>query len=119
MLIDTHSHIYDKQYENQINEIIDRANKNNISKIICVGTDLKSSIKSIRLAEKYSCVYATVGIHPHDTNKVTKNYIYELEKLCNFSKVVAIGETGLDYYYNNSSPAKQKKCFMGFSGNNP
>ncbi len=112
MLIDTHSHIYYEPYENQIDEIISRANKKNISKIICVGTDIKSSIESIKLSEKYDCVYATVGVHPHDTSNLQSNYIYELEELSKSTKVVAIGETGLDYFYNHSSPSKQKECFI-------
>ncbi len=112
MLIDTHSHIYYEQYSDIIDEIIDRSKKSNVSKIICVGTDIESSLESIQLSEKYSCVYATIGIHPHDTKNVKKHYIKELEDLSTHPKVVGIGETGLDYFYNNSDPKIQRKCFI-------
>ena len=110
--IDTHSHIYYDQYKNDLPAIIDAAKQNNVGKIICVGTDIKTSFESIEIASQYDDVYCTVGCHPHETSKVEKNYIYELEQMCKNSKVVAIGETGLDYYYNHSPPSIQKKCFI-------
>ena len=110
--IDTHSHIYYDQYKNDLPAIIDAAKQNNVCKIICVGTDIKTSFESIEIASQYDDVYCTVGCHPHETSKVEKNYIYELEQMCKNSKVVAIGETGLDYYYNHSPPSIQKKCFI-------
>ena len=112
MLIDTHSHIYFDNYKNDINQVIERAYKNNVKRIICVGTDIKSSIESIDISKKFKNVYATIGIHPHDTDKVDDDYIKKLKSLSHEEKVVAIGETGLDYYYNNSKPKNQKKCFI-------
>ena len=106
-LIDTHSHIYYDAYKNNLDQVINRALENNIKKIICVGVDLKTSEKSIKIAEKYDCIYATVGYHPHDSKTVNQNYLKEIENLYSHDKVVAIGEIGLDYYYKYSSKKKQ------------
>ena len=110
--IDTHSHIYYKEYKNDLKNVIDSANKNNVKKIICIGTDIETSYESIEIANKYSEVYCTVGCHPHEASKMDDNDILELEKMCENPKVVGIGETGLDYYYSHSSPEIQKKRFI-------
>ena len=110
--IDTHSHIYYDKYNDDLDLVINKSIDNNVKQIICVGVDIESSIKSIKIAEKYDCVYATVGYHPHESKDTIKNYLYELEKLSKHEKVVAIGETGLDYHYNHSDKATQLKVFL-------
>ena len=110
--IDTHSHIYHDKYNDDIDSILSKSLDNNVKKIICVGVDIESSIKSIKIAEKYKNVYATVGYHPHEAKDTSKNYLYELEQLSQHEKVVAIGETGLDYHYNHSQKEIQKKFFL-------
>ena len=110
-LIDTHCHIYYNDYKQNFNSIIERAEKNNISHIICVGVDLESSIKCIELSENHEMIYATVGYHPHESKDAINSYLYELEQLLNHKKVVAVGEMGLDYYYNHSDKNIQKKVF--------
>ena len=109
-LIDTHSHIYYDKYTD-INEVLDRARDNNISKIICVGVDIESSYKSITLAEKYDMIYATAGFHPHESKDAKKNYIIELENLLSHKKVVALGEIGLDFFYKHSDKETQINIF--------
>ena len=109
--IDTHSHIYYDKYSNDLDLVINKSIDNNVKQIICVGVDIESSIKSIKIAEKYDCVYATVGYHPHESKGTIKNYLYELEQLSKHKKVVAIGETGLDYYYEHSNKTTQLKVF--------
>tara|TARA_B100001094_G_scaffold136954_1_gene132630 strand:- start:73 stop:825 length:753 start_codon:yes stop_codon:yes gene_type:complete len=109
-LIDTHSHIYYDKYTD-INEVLDRARDNNISKIICVGVDIESSYKSITLAEKYDMIYATAGFHPHESKDAKKNYIKELENLLSHEKVVALGEIGLDFFYKHSDKETQINIF--------
>ncbi|MDB4859789.1 TatD family hydrolase [Candidatus Marinimicrobia bacterium] len=109
-LIDTHSHIYYDKYTD-INEVLDRARDNNISKIICVGVDIESSYKSITLAEKYDMIYATAGFHPHESKDAKKNYIKELENLLSHKKVVALGEIGLDFFYKHSDKETQINIF--------
>ena len=101
-LIDTHCHIYYDKYNDDIDQVISRSKKHNISNIICVGVDLESSKQSIELAEKYDIVYATAGYHPHDSKDASEYYLNDLKKLAKNPKVVAIGEMGLDYFYNHS-----------------
>ena len=109
-LIDTHCHIYYDKYHD-IDEVIDRALENNVSKMICVGVDIESSNKSIELAEKHDMIYATAGYHPHESKETIPNYLNELESLLQHEKVVALGEIGLDFFYNHSDKETQIKIF--------
>ncbi len=98
-IIDTHTHIYDKQFENDFDDVMNRI-KDELESIVSIGFDLESSIKSVELANKYDFVYAVVGIHPVDIKKLNDNVEKELERLAlTEKKVVAIGEIGLDYYW--------------------
>ena len=111
MMIDTHCHINDIKYDLDVKEVISRAVESGVEKMICVGTDLKTSEKAIELADKYSEIYATVGYHPHESKDAQKGYLYEFEEMSKNPKVVAIGESGLDYHYNISPESIQKKIF--------
>ena len=111
MMIDTHCHINDIKYDLDVKEVISRAIESGVEKMICVGTDLKTSEKAIELANKYSEIYATVGYHPHESKDAQKGYLYEFEEMSKNPKVVAIGESGLDYHYNISPENIQKKIF--------
>ena len=111
-LIDTHCHIYYDSFKSDIDEVISKAHKNNISKMICVGVDLKSSEESLNLASRYTSIFATCGFHPHESKDAKKNYLRNLEDFTKFKKNVAIGETGLDYFYNHSEKKVQKKIFI-------
>lgn len=111
MFIDTHAHLFFENYKDDIDDVIIRAKKNGVDYIIIPATDLKTSREAIVLAEKYEQVYATVGIHPHDTKDWDKSLIPEIEKLAKHPKVVAIGEIGLDYYYDFSPKDQQIKAF--------
>ena len=110
-MIDTHCHIYYDVYSDDIDKIIENALSSGIEKMICVGVDLQSSEKCIELSEKYNCVYASVGYHPHDSKKAPPNYLVELELLSKHNKVVAIGEMGLDFHYNHSERDIQIQVF--------
>ena len=110
-LIDTHCHIYYDNYKDKIESVLKRAQDNNVTKIICVGVDIESSEKSIELAEKYDMVYATAGYHPHESKDADTNYLNKLEQLLKHKKVVAVGEIGLDFFYNNSDKKTQIKIF--------
>tara|TARA_B100000900_G_scaffold63644_1_gene49054 strand:+ start:2965 stop:3729 length:765 start_codon:yes stop_codon:yes gene_type:complete len=111
-MIDTHCHINDEKFKDDIDDIISRSVDSGITKIICVGTDLKTSERALNLSSTYDIVYASVGYHPHESKDAENGYIYKLEEMTNNDKVVAIGETGLDYYYNVSPKNIQKKIFM-------
>jgi len=111
-LIDTHCHIYYDSYKKDIEEVIINASKHNVTKMICVGVDIISSKQSLDLANNYSSVFASCGIHPHESKDVKTNYLYKLEEITKSKKIVAIGETGLDYFYNHSDKETQKKTFI-------
>ena len=111
MFIDTHAHLFYKNFEGEVDEVINRANQAGVEFIIVPGTDLATSIQAIDLAEKYDCVYAAVGVHPHDSKGWNDGIISKLEGLAGHKKVVAIGEIGLDYYYDFSPKDIQIKSF--------
>ena len=75
MIIDSHAHIYYDSFNNDLQEVLDRALDSGVKKIICVGVDLESSTKCINLAHKFDNIYATVGFHPHESNLAEKNYL--------------------------------------------
>lgn len=102
MFIDTHAHLFYPNFEGEVDQILERAKNSGVDYIIVPATDLPTSIKAIELADKYEMVYATVGVHPHDTKNWDDSFIPQLEKLTDHKKVVAIGEIGLDYYYDFS-----------------
>lgn len=111
MFIDTHSHLDFPDYKEDREEVISRARTEGLDYIINVGASLEGSRTALSLAEKYDFVYAAIGIHPHQAGEVSHNELGELEKLAQSKKVVAIGETGLDYYKNLSSREAQEKLF--------
>ncbi len=98
-IIDTHTHIYDKQFENDFDDVMKRI-EDELEGIVSIGFDLESSLKSIELANKYSFVNAVIGVHPVDIKKYNDKVEKELERLAlTEKKVVAIGEIGLDYHW--------------------
>ena len=109
--IDTHSHIYYDNFKNDLDDVLDASIKNNLKNIICVGVDIKTSEESIKIAEKYDMVYATAGYHPHESKEASDQYLKKLTEILNHKKVVAVGETGLDYFYNHSDKKTQIKIF--------
>ena len=111
MMIDTHCHINDDRYKADVDEIVLKAIDAGVKKMICVGVDLKTSDKALQIANNFKEVYVSVGYHPHESKDARKGYIYELEEMAKNPKVVAIGETGLDYHYNISPKSIQKKIF--------
>ena len=105
MLIDTHCHLDSKDFDKDREEVIKRARKVGVQKMINVGCDIEQSKNSIALAEKYDFIYAAVGLHPHEVVQLqlfeddADNFIFmELEKLAEHPKVMAIGECGLEYF---------------------
>jgi len=100
MFIDTHAHLFYPNFNGEVDQIIERANNAGVKNIIVPGTDLATSKKAIELAEQYETVYAAVGIHPHDTKEWKDSFLETLEEFATHRKVVAIGEIGLDYYYD-------------------
>jgi len=116
MLIDSHAHIQGKEYAGETEAVIQRAQDAGVQQIIVVGGagDLSSNESAVALAESNSNLYATVGMHPHDAKDVGAEELRKLKELTSHSKVVAVGETGLDYYYNHSPREVQRKVFTKF-----
>ncbi len=110
-LIDTHAHLDFPRFDKDRNEVIARAWDSGISYIVNVGADLASSRRSIKLAQEYPFIFATVGVHPHDASDLDQKMIEGIRGLAVDEKVVAIGEIGLDYHYDNSPRDIQKKAF--------
>jgi len=111
MIIDTHCHIYDSKLLEKQKEILEILKKEDIL-AICSGDNIENSKKCINLANSNKNVYATVGIHPHEALTFDKNTIEELKLLAKNNKVVAIGEIGLDYYYDYSPKEVQKQVLV-------
>ncbi len=115
VLIDSHAHIYYRDYAGDFDDMLERAADAGVSAIIVVGTDIESSRESVELAEKYPILYASVGIHPHDAGRVTDACYDVIRNLALSSlKVVAIGEIGLDYYRDRSPRDLQVTVFRRF-----
>ena len=110
-MIDTHTHLDLKDFDRDRRQVIESALSNGVEKIINVGFDLESSQKSIQLAEEFEEIYAAVGFHPHDAKNLDQKSLKEIEALAAHAKVIAIGEIGLDFYRNLSSPEDQTKAF--------
>jgi TatD DNase family protein len=100
---DTHAHLDYPDFAADLEQVVSRANEAGIAKIISIGTDFDSSRRAIQLAEKFDCVYAIVGWHPSDASAAPEDIRTTLRELAQHRKVVALGETGLDYYRLPSS----------------
>jgi len=111
MIFDSHAHLDDARFDKERDSIIARAKENGIEYILNPGADLNTSIRAVNLAEKYSMIYAAVGVHPHDVKNMDEDTIKILKALSNKEKVVAIGEIGLDFYYDHSPRDDQRKWF--------
>lgn len=111
MYIDTHSHLFYPNFNGEVDQVIARAIQAGVDYIIVPGTDIATSKQAVELADKFECVYASVGVHPHDSKNWNDSIICELEELAKNKKVVAIGEIGLDYYYDFSPKEKQLEAF--------
>jgi TatD DNase family protein len=115
-LIDSHAHIQAKEYAGETEAVIGRAREAGVAQIIVVGGagEMSSNTAAVALAESYANLYATVGMHPHDAKQVGEEELQQLKKLAAHLKVIAVGETGLDYYYNHSPRDVQREVFRQF-----
>ena len=111
MIFDTHAHYDDEAFNEDREKLIDEISRSEIRKIVNVGANLATSQNSADLSEKYDCFYAAVGVHPDDAAEVTDEGIERLRELAKGKKVVAVGEIGLDYYWNKENSDLQKTAF--------
>jgi len=111
MLIDSHAHLDMVEFDAGRDQVIDRALSADVRQIITVGIDIRSSIRAAALTKSYSSVFASVGIHPHNADNADKDDLKQIPFIATQEKVVAIGETGLDFYRNLSSRQNQIELF--------
>lgn len=113
MLFDTHAHMNDPAFESDQAEILENLPANGVSFMLNAGCSLASSFDCVAMAEKYDHVFASVGSHPDSADEVNDEVLDEYKKLCQLHpKVRAIGEIGLDYYYEDIPREVQKKAFI-------
>lgn len=115
-LIDSHTHLDFRQFDADREDVIYRAKEANVKAMITIGIDLQTSKQAIEIAEKHANIFAAIGIHPHDAADASDDDIRQLHELLQHEKVVAIGEVGLDFYRNISSPEVQRKMLRLFLG---
>lgn len=111
MLFDTHAHLNAEQYDEDLQEVIERAQEAGVSKMVVVGFDRPTIAKAMELAEEFEFIYACVGWHPVDAIDMTDADLAWIEELAQHPKVVAIGEMGLDYHWDKSPKDIQKEVF--------
>ncbi len=112
MIFDTHAHYDSGAFNADRFEILASMPQKNVGLIVNPGCDLESSLEAIALAEKFDFVYAAVGWHPEDMDKLTEESLAELKKLAEHPKCVAVGEIGLDYYWDAEHKDEQKALFI-------
>ena len=112
MLFDTHIHLNDIKYKDDLLDVITAGQNEGVSKMVVVGYDQKTNIKALELAEQFTFIYAAIGWHPVDAIHLTEELFAELEEQVKHPKVVAIGECGLDYYWDKSPKDIQKEVFI-------
>ncbi len=111
-MIDTHSHLFGLEFENDLEDCIARCKENNINKIVLVGFSKETNEKAYLLAKKYDIFYPTAGIHPSEAENDIADQLKDLEIFIQNHTVYAIGECGLDYHYTKDNADIQKKLFQ-------
>ena len=110
-MIDTHAHLQWPAFDEDREKVIERAFAAGLSTIVSVGYDLNASREAVQIANDHENIYAVVGIHPHNAKTMTASMLNSVRELAQNTKVVAIGEIGLDYYRDLSPRARQKEAF--------
>lgn len=111
MFTDTHCHIYNEYYDNNIEQVYEKMKEANVDRIINNGCDSNSNKEVLNFLGKYSWMYGAIGIHPESADSYTDEDLKYIEEHINDEKVVAIGEIGLDYYWTKDNKEKQKELF--------
>jgi len=111
MLFDTHVHLNDDQFDDDLEEVIERARLNGVERVVVVGFDEKTIKRAMELIDTYDFMYAAIGWHPVDAIDLTDSYLDWIEELTAHPKVVAIGEIGLDYHWDKSPKDVQQAVF--------
>lgn len=112
MIIDTHAHYDDKAFEEDREEVLASMAENRIHRIVNIGSSLGACKRTIALMKQYDFIYGALGIHPSDSGELTESDIEWLKSQCGLEKCVAVGEIGLDYYWDEPERDIQKKWFV-------
>ena len=112
MLVDSHCHLNFPDFKDDLDDVMRRADLNGIKTMLTINTRLSESLDIQKIADTYPHVFCTVGVHPHDAKDYADDALLnKITQLSDHPKVVGLGETGLDYYYNNSDSSDQIHCF--------
>lgn len=111
--IDTHCHLTERYVEDDVETLVEEALEAGVRRMVNIGCGptIDDCRDAIALAERFESVWATVGMHPHEADRVTDDFLDEVLELSKHPRVVAIGETGLDYHYDNSERENQRRSF--------
>src|SRR6266481_146644 len=115
MLIETHAHLDYPDFANDFDDVLRRATEAGVTRIITIGTSVESSWRAVDLAEKHPNIFAVIGVHPTYTEEAEEDVITPLRELANSPRVVALGETGLDYHHLPSVEAAKEKKVQVFA----
>lgn len=111
-LFDSHSHYNDEKFDIDREELIKKVYEDGITRTVCVGYNIKKSKFALEIANSYDFIFATCGISPNDVEDFSMENLEKIEEIGKNKKIVAIGEIGLDYYWNKENKEKQKDLFI-------
>ena len=106
---DTHCHLNDEKFDGEVEAAVERMLHADVKRCVCVGTDIETSAQCMQIAHVYPGVYAAAGVHPHEAAAAPEDYLDQVERMLADEKTVALGEIGLDYYYDFSPRDVQKR----------
>jgi TatD DNase family protein len=111
LVVDTHAHLTDVRLEGETETVLERARAAGVEFVVTVASSLEDSERTVAIAESFDDVYATVGVHPHAADGIDEDVFTRIRELAAHPRVVALGETGLDFHYDNSARAAQRSSF--------
>ena len=109
---DTHSHFNDEKFDEDRDKLIKEMYKQGITKTVCIGYNVKESLHAIQISENTDFIYSSCGISPNDIEDFSEENLKQIEEMAKNKKALAIGEIGLDYYWNKENKNKQKELFI-------
>lgn len=112
MIIDTHAHYDDKAFEEDRQQLLQSMSEAGVDRIVNIGSSLEACKRTIQLMEQYDFIYGVLGVHPTDSKELTESDIEWIKAQCALEKCVAVGEIGLDYYWDDPDREIQKKWFV-------
>ena len=108
MIIDSHAHINDEAFINDVDKYIKEAEASNVRGFLCVGSNLETSKQAVEIASKYKNVWAAVGVHPSDVKSMGPNDLALIDEMFKNPKVIAVGEVGLDYFWDKDKKVQEE-----------